>query len=128
MQAHDNFFRRSRGDPRTDMRTRLALADHSIRWRKVSAAQAGHYVEPRLAFKEEETGHRDESFIRHSRGSNYDGLRYTYLIVSWRRGPFFLEGGPRIISLSHSFDVGTVARPSVMEATRRQRFLKRCVF
>ena len=63
MQAHYNFFRRSRGDPRTDVRTWLALADHSIHWRKVSAAQAGHYVEPRLAFKEEETGHTGMSLL-----------------------------------------------------------------
>ena len=52
-------------------------------------------------------------------------MDYDTLILSslGAVGPF-VEGGPRIISLSHSLDVGAVARPSVMEATRRQRFLK----
>ena len=36
-----------------------------------------------------------------------------------------VEGGPRMISLSHSLDVAVKVRPSVMEATRQQRFLER---
>ena len=36
-----------------------------------------------------------------------------------------VKGGPRMISFSYSLDVAVKVRPSVMEVTRRQRFLGR---
>ena len=95
------------------MHTRLALVDHSIYWHKVPAAQAGHAVGRRLAVKGEGTRHRDESLIRHSRGSKHNTLISFSLDAA---GPV-VDGGPRMISLSLHFDVAASVRSSVMEAT-----------
>ena len=102
------------------MCTRLALAGLSFRWHKVPAAQAGHDVGPRLAVKGGETRHRDESLIRHSRGGKHNTLISFSLDAA---GPV-VEGGPRMISLTHFLDAAASVCPSVMEVTQWQQFPK----